>query len=63
MTPLTIAIVAMVVVAGILLALRPKLMFTRQGRFKPFGTGPTETLLPFWLGILVAGVVTYWAQK
>lgn len=59
-SPLTIGIVGMIIAAGVLLATKPNLMFTGAGNFKPLGPGPSETLLPFWLAILLVGIVAYY---
>ena len=59
-SPLTVGLVATLIAAGVLLSSKPDLMFTAKGQFKPLGPGPSETLLPFWLAILLAGVVFYY---
>lgn len=50
----------MLIAAGVLLSSKPDFMFGSNGQFKPLGPGPSETLLPFWLAILLAGIVFYY---
>ena len=59
-SPLTVGIAGMIIAAGVLLATKPNLMFTKTGNFKPLGPGASETLLPFWLAILLVGIVAYY---
>ena len=46
--------------AFLLLVWKPSFAFDAEGRFKPFGTGPGDTIMPFWLAILLVGLFGYY---
>lgn len=53
----TVIYIAFVIV---ILLIKPKFMFKKNGEFKAFGTGRKKTVLPFWLFILVAVMISYY---
>lgn len=61
-SPLAMGIVAVVLSAVLLLSIRPTFMFDANGRFRAFGPGASQTLLPFWLAVLLAGVSVYYVS-
>ena len=64
---LLMGVLVLMLVAGALMVARPNLMFhpteeeaRRHGSvFRAFGVGRHQTVLPFWLAILVAGLLAY----
>jgi len=39
--------------------MKPDMLFTENGEFKDFGTGPNKTILPFWLVTLSLSLLVY----
>jgi hypothetical protein len=39
--------------------MKPDMLFTENGDFKGFGTGPNKTILPFWLVTLSLSLLVY----
>lgn len=39
--------------------LKPSMLFTNKDEFKPFGTGPNKTIVPFWLVTLSISLMVY----
>ena len=39
--------------------IKPTMLFTENGDFKPFGTGPNKTIIPFWLVTLSLSLMVY----
>tara|TARA_Y100000996_G_scaffold308009_2_gene244679 strand:- start:241 stop:465 length:225 start_codon:yes stop_codon:yes gene_type:complete len=39
--------------------IKPNMLFTSQGEFKSFGTGPNKTIIPFWLVTLSVSLLVY----
>ena len=48
------------VVVMIIIIIRPKFMFKKNGEFKPFGIGKNKTIFPFWLIIFVSIIIAYY---
>ena len=59
-SPLRTAVFLLLVGAVVLPVMKPDFMYDQQDRFKPFGTGPHQTLMPFWLAITLLGLVGYY---
>lgn len=53
-------LVIYLVVVILLVLTKPKIFFKKNGSFKPFGTGPNKTPIPFWLVLLVAVIISYY---
>ena len=43
----------------LLYQMKLEIMFSKDGKFKQFGTGQGKTIYPFWLASLVIGLVIY----
>ena len=54
------ALILYVGIIFILVILKPKFLFKKNGEFKEFGTGKDKTVFPFWLIIFVAIVISYY---
>jgi hypothetical protein len=52
-------ILALIGTAILLWFLKPSFMFKKNGQFKNFGVGSNKTILPFWLAVLIVGIVAY----
>ena len=59
-SPLKTAVLMLVVAAVVFTVIKPDFMYDREGNFESFGTGPKQTLMPFWLAITLAGLVGYY---
>jgi hypothetical protein len=54
------AIILYLVIMGIIVGLRPSVIYNRDGSLRQFGLGRGETMFPLWIiGILVAVVVGF----
>ncbi len=62
-SPLRTAIMLLVVAAVVLIVVKPDFMYDRENRFKSFGTGPDQTLMPFWLSITLVGLFGYYLSS
>ena len=47
----------------ILVLTKPKFFFKKNGQFKEFGTGADKTVIPFWLVLLVAAIISYYVAN
>lgn len=54
------ALLFLVSAAFLILVARPNFAFKETGEFRAFGTRKAETLMPFWLAILLAGFLGYY---
>ena len=54
------ALILYVGIIFVLVILKPKFLFKKNGEFKEFGTGRDKTVFPFWLIIFVAIVISYY---
>jgi hypothetical protein len=54
------ALAVYLVIVIVLVLTRPKIFFNKDGSFKPFGTGPGKTPIPFWLVLLVSVIFAYY---
>ena len=54
------ALILYVGIIFVLVILKPKFLFKKNGEFKEFGTGKDKTIFPFWLIIFVAIVISYY---
>jgi len=43
----------------LLYQMKLEIMFDEDGKFKKFGTGPNNTIYPYWLVTLVIGLIIY----
>lgn len=43
----------------VLYKIKPDIMFTKDGQFKPFGVGKEKTIAPYWLVSLLMGLAAY----
>lgn len=59
-SPAATAILFLGSASFLLLIARPSCMFNESGEFKAFGTRSSETLVPFWMAILLAGLLGYY---
>ena len=60
-SPLRMSIFMLLVGAVLLMVIKPDFMYgDDDDRFLPFGTGPGQTLMPFWLAVTLIGVVGYY---
>ena len=56
---LQIVIVLFICIMLIIYKRKPPLMFDNNGKIKEFGTGPTKTIMPFWLVSIALGLLIY----
>ena len=54
------ALVIYLAIVVMLVLLKPKFFFNKDGTFKAFGTGPNKTPIPFWLVLLVSVIISYY---
>lgn len=59
-SPLRMSIFMLLVGAVLLMVIKPDFMYDEEDRFLPFGTGPGQTLMPFWLAVTLIGIVGYY---
>ena len=52
-------ILAVFITAIFLSVIHPAFMFTKSGEFRPFGVGEEQTILPFWLSLLMVGSAVF----
>lgn len=53
------AIVIYFFISFIIYQIKPDMLFSENGEFKGFGTGPNKTILPFWLVTLSLSLLVY----
>lgn len=56
---LAVGLTAQLIVGALLVYSKPSLMFDSQGDYKAFGPQPGQTLLPFWMAVLLVGILAY----
>ena len=54
------ALAIYLVIVIVLVLTKPKIFFKKDGTFRPFGTGPDKTPIPFWLVLLVSVIIAYY---
>lgn len=54
------ALILYIGIIFVLVILKPKFLFKKNGEFKEFGTGKDKTVFPFWLIIFVAIIISYY---
>ncbi len=60
-SPLRTAIFLLIVSAVVFTIVKPDFMYEKNGDiFRAFGTGPDQTLMPFWLAVTLVGLVGYY---
>ena len=56
---LQIVLIIFLFINFIIYQLKPSMLFTQNGEFKSFGTGPGKTIIPFWLVTLSLSLLAY----
>ena len=59
MNRLTISIIIYLFLAITITISTPRLFYDNMKEIKPFGTGPTKTILPLWLVLMIVAIVSY----
>ena len=57
------ALILYVGIIFVLVILKPKFLFKKNGEFKEFGTGKDKTPIPFWLVLLVVVIISYYLSN
>lgn len=58
---LQIAFIIYIVIAGLIILLKPSCFFDENGKLKYFGTGKkNSTIMPLWLVIFLIAIVAYY---
>jgi len=53
------AVLMIFATAALLIVTKPAFLYREDGRFRNFGTGPEDTIFPFWLVLTAAGTLVY----
>ena len=59
-SPFRTAVILLIVGAIVLTVIKPDFMYNNKDEFRAFGTGPDQTLMPFWLAVTLIGLVGYY---
>ena len=59
MNRLIISIVIYLFLAITITISKPKIFSDNMREIKPFGTGPTKTILPLWLVLMIVAILSY----
>ena len=57
------ALILYVGIIFVLVIIKPKFLFKKNGEFREFGTGKDKTVFPFWLIIFVSIIISYYVAN
>lgn len=60
---LQLSVLIYLILICLVIYLRPKYLYKKDGKFKEFGTGKNKTILPFWLIILIFAFFSYYISQ
>lgn len=55
-----LSIIFYLIFMGIVIVLKPKHIYNKEGSLKQFGTGSKKTLFPLWLIIFIGAFLSYY---